>query len=204
MRTMKPAKGSFMIRPRVSEQELFLLTRLHRTEQQLSVKFLQTDHFDVKQVDTRDRSGTCLKLLRLTRFIKLSGTTRHFPTDVTFGAVSFSISCAALNDGADVKILSCYRASAPVSRSVHGVCSCYVLRYRVFGSNSCSGPIMSARTGAIQMSEEGACRLIVFVPPIMHSCHTRWCIQGRDGRCLGDTRARATSRRVGHELPRPS
>ena len=58
--------------------------------------------------------GYLSETITLTRFRKLSGQ-RHFPTDITLGAVSFSISCWALNHGADVKI------QAAVPRSVDGV-----------------------------------------------------------------------------------
>ena len=88
--------------------------------------------------------GYLSETITLTRFLELSGQ-RHFPTDITLGAVSFSISCWALNDGADVKIQA--SAIAAVSRSVHGVRSCYVLRYLVFGSNSCSGPASRLQPG---------------------------------------------------------
>ena len=45
-----------------------------------------------------------------------------------------------------------YRAIAAVSRSVYGVRSCYVLHYRVFGSNSCSGPACDYNSDWIELS----------------------------------------------------
>ena len=64
-----------------------------------------------------------------------------------------------------------YRAIAAVSRSVDGVRSCYVLRYRVFGSNSCSGPASRLQPG-LDGFEEPEAHCAVITCERDHEAHT--------------------------------